>query len=140
MLPFFATPRLVTCRFAVIPSYKLRLITSGARRKLKEKGIIKKRRGISVTNPIPLNTEQQQLRQPPAQGVSPWNIFFALFPLAAAATVVATKPELQEQVKANWGAKNGSMGSNNSKMAGENGDPQMQTAFSRESSERVDAS
>ena len=45
--------------------------------------------------------------QSPKEGVSPLHIFFAIFPIAAAATIVAVKPELQEQVKANWNTNGG---------------------------------
>jgi hypothetical protein len=77
------------------------LITSGAKRKQKEKGILKKRRAGTSHQNTPLS-QSNTTTQSPKEGVSPLHFFFAIFPIAAAATLVAVKPELKEQVKANW--------------------------------------
>lgn len=79
------------------------MITSGAKRKQKEKGILKKRAGATKSTQQPLSSTTTKS---PKEGVSPLHIFFAIFPIAAAATIVALKPELQEQVKANWNMAN----------------------------------
>jgi hypothetical protein len=110
MLPSI-TRRLSTCRFTPTTLHCQRLITSGAKRKQKENGILKKRRaGTSQNTPL---SQSNTTTQSPKEGASPLHFFFAIFPIAAAATLVAVKPELQEQVKANWnmndegGKKNG---------------------------------
>lgn len=72
-------------------------------KKAKEKGILKKRALKTIQQPQSSSTTTQS----PKEGVSPLHIFFAIFPIAAAATIVAVKPELQEQVKANWNTNGG---------------------------------
>ncbi len=75
MLPSI-TRRLSTCRFTPTTLHCQRLITSGAKRKQKENGILKKRRaGTSQNTPL---SQSNTTTQSPKEGASPLHFFFAI--------------------------------------------------------------
>lgn len=82
-----------------------RLVSTRTKRKLKEKGVIKKRGASAAQAPKQPTTpapKQQQEKQSNGKA-DPLMILVALFPLVAAGIAVAVKPELREQVMANHG-------------------------------------
>ena len=79
--------------------------TSAAKRKLEKRGVIKKRGMGSVKA---FETEAKTESEKPKKGIAhPASLILGVFPILATATLVAFRPDLQEELKERWGMVKG---------------------------------
>lgn len=80
------------------------LATSGAKRKLKKEGILKKRGASAAKASHSKEATGVAQQAPKKQGTPPPAVLIlVIFPLLATGILVAFRPDLQEEIKANWG-------------------------------------
>jgi hypothetical protein len=78
------------------------LATSGAKRKLKKEGVLKKR-GATALNASNAKEATDIDQVPKKQGTPPPAVLIlVIFPLLATGILVAVRPDLQEEMKQNW--------------------------------------
>jgi hypothetical protein len=92
--------------FLTVPTVKWEvarhLATSGAKRKLKKEGILKKR-GASALNVSHAQEATDTNQVAKKQGTPPPAVLIlVIFPLLATGILVAFRPDLQEEMKQNW--------------------------------------